>query len=107
VPLLIRLPDFPFTLYFWQTCLLMGGCISGKRVYPTQLVAEDVLIEAWTKFEYTANNGPVAVYQCEDCGQFHLTSRGPMNERLAKALADGKIQRLKEADRWLNKLKRK
>jgi hypothetical protein len=30
-----------------------------------------------------------------------------MNEKLSKALAEGKIQRQKEADRWLNKWKRK
>jgi hypothetical protein len=85
----------------------MDRCVSGKRMYASQQVAEDVLVEAWTRFEYTANNGPVAVYQCDDCGQFHLTSKGPMNERLARALADGNIQRQKEADRWLNKLKRR
>jgi hypothetical protein len=85
----------------------MDRCISGKRMYSSQQVAEDVLIESWTRFDYTSGNGPVSVYQCEDCGQFHLTSKGPMNERLAKALSDGKIQRQKEADRWLDKLKRR
>ncbi|MEX2231861.1 MAG: hypothetical protein WD824_06860 [Cyclobacteriaceae bacterium] len=85
----------------------MDRCSSGKRMYSSQQVAEDVLIESWTRFDYTANNGPVSVYQCEDCGQFHLTSKGSMNERLSKALAEGGIRRQKEANRWLDKLKRK
>ena len=85
----------------------MDHCVSGKRMYSSQEVAEDVLIEAWTRFDYSGGNGPVAVYQCEDCGHFHLTSRGPMNHRLSKALAEGKIDRQKEADRWLNRIKRR
>lgn len=86
---------------------LMDRCSSGKRMYATQDIAEDVLIETWTRFDFTPQNGPLAVYLCDDCGQYHLTSRGPMNERLSKALADGKIQRQKEADRWLDKWKRR
>jgi hypothetical protein len=85
----------------------MDRCISGKRIYSSKEVAEDVLVEAWTRFDYSAGNGPVAVYQCEDCGYFHLTSKGPMNERLSRALTDGKIRRQKEADKWLDRLKRR
>ena len=85
--------------------MAMDHCVSGKRMYSSQEVAEDVLIEAWTRFDYSAGSGPLAVYQCEDCGRFHLTSRGPMNARLSKALSEGKIDRQKEADRWLNKIK--
>lgn len=83
----------------------MSRCVSGKRMYESKQVAEDVLIEAWTRHDYTAGNGPVAVYQCEDCGNFHLTSKGPMNEALSAAIADGRIQRQKEANRWLDKFK--
>ena len=83
------------------------ACVSGKKMYASREVAEDVLIETRTRFEYGPHSGPVAVYQCEDCGEFHLTSRGPMNEKLAKALAEGKIDRQKEVDRWLDKLKKR
>lgn len=76
-------------------------------MYSTRELAEDALIETQTRFEYKGNNGPIAVYQCDDCGQFHFTSKGPMNERLARALADGAIARQKEANRWLEKLKKK
>ena len=76
-------------------------------MYSSQEVAEDVLIEAWTRFDYSPGKGPVAVYQCEDCGHFHLTSKGTMNQRLSRALEEGRIQRQKEADRWMDKLRRK
>ena len=85
----------------------MSRCISGKRVYASQEIAEDVLIEAWTRYEYNNNTGTISVYKCDDCGNYHLTSRGPMNERLAKALADGKIRQQKEARRWEDRFRKK
>ena len=85
----------------------MTKCVSGKRVYGSQELAENALIEAWTRFDFAADNGPVAVYRCDDCGEYHLTSRAPMNPRLSQAIAEGKIRRQKEADRWMDKFKRK
>lgn len=85
----------------------MEKCVSGKRIYPTREVAEDVLIESWTRYDYSTGNGPVSVYQCEDCGRFHLTSKGPMNERLSEAIRQGSVARQKEANRWEHKLKRR
>ena len=85
----------------------MERCITGKRVYPTEQIAEEVLIEAWTRYDYKRNEGPVAVYQCDDCGRYHLTSKGPMNEKLASALAEGKIKKQKEARRWEEKFRRR
>ena len=70
-------------------------------------MAEDALIEARAKYNYAPGSGPIAVYQCEDCGFYHLTSKGKMNETLSKQLATGKIDLQKEANRWLDKLKHK
>jgi hypothetical protein len=85
----------------------MDRCVSGKRIYPSQEIAEEVLIETWTRFDFNEGNGPVSVYCCDDCGRYHLTSKGPMNERLARAIADGVIKRKKEANRWSEKFRRR
>ncbi len=85
----------------------MKNCITGKRSFESREVAEDVLIELWGKNDYTPGQGPVSVYQCDDCGYFHLTSSGPMNERLSDSLKDGTITRLREANKWIEKWKRK
>lgn len=85
----------------------MANCVTGKKMYPTREIAEDVLIEARTQYDYADGSGPVAVYQCDDCGQFHLTSKGVMNEKLTQYLKEGKIQRQKEANRWLEKFKKR
>jgi hypothetical protein len=83
----------------------MIKCSSGKKVYASQELAEEALLEAWTRYNLKPENGPVAVYKCEDCGYYHLTSKGPMSSNLAQHLADGKIQRQQEANYWQEKLK--
>ena len=82
-------------------------CASNKKVFQTAEIAEDALIEAHKQFEYSNGNGPVGVYRCEDCGYYHLTSKGPTNERLVILLKDGKVNRHREANQWLDRIKRK
>lgn len=85
----------------------MIKCVTHKKVYLTETLAEEALIGARTAYNYTRDNGPVAVYRCDDCGYYHLTSRGPMNLKLEQLIKGGTIDRQKEADAWLNKLKHK
>jgi hypothetical protein len=80
-------------------------CPTGKRLYASESLAIDALIEAHIQFEFRPGKGPVTVYQCEECGQYHLTSKGKINDRLEKMLADGTIAKLKEANRWHSKFR--
>jgi len=83
----------------------MKKCLTGKRLYQSEQLAEDALIEAHIHFDYRLGGGPVAVYRCEECGDYHLTSRGPMNTRLSQLHANGTIQKQKEAAQWQSKFK--
>lgn len=85
----------------------MRKCVTQKRIYDSYDSGVSALIDAQTRFDYAKGQGPVAVYQCEECGYYHLTSQGKMNDTLEQYLADGKIKLQKEADRWLDKLNRK
>lgn len=82
-------------------------CISGKRVFPTRELAEGALIEAHIRYTYNQGAGPMSVYQCEDCGRYHLTSSGPMNPRLAELFANGKIRAERDANQWMGRIKNK
>ena len=84
----------------------MIKCASNKKVYATKELAEEALIEAHSQFDYKGK-GPIAVYQCDDCCYFHLTSKGSVNQKLAELLKGDKIQRTREANQWLHKIKRK
>ena len=83
------------------------SCPTGKIVYASVSIAEDVLIELWSKNEYNPASAPIAIYQCDDCGFYHLTSKTPMNAKLSAAIADGSIKRQREANRWENKFKKR
>ena len=85
----------------------MTACVTGKQMYSSKEIAEDVLIDAWTRYNYPRGRGPVAVYLCEDCKHYHLTSSGEMNPKLAQHLKDGKIQLRQEANKWLSKFKKR
>lgn len=85
----------------------MIRCTSNKKPYPTKEVAEDALIQAHTNFEYKSGSGPIAVYVCDDCGNYHLTSQGAMNEKLERLMKAGEIKRQKEANQWLYKIKKR
>jgi hypothetical protein len=67
----------------------------------------EALIQAHTQFNYGKSSGPVAVYKCEDCGNYHLTSKGPVNATLASYLKEGKIDKALEAEKWAKKFKGK
>jgi hypothetical protein len=85
----------------------MAGCITRKKMYATAELAEDVLIDAWSRYDYPTGEGPVAIYKCDDCGEYHLTSSGEMNPKLALYLKEGKIQLQKEANHWLRRIKKR
>lgn len=75
----------------------MKSCSSGKISYASQSLAEDALLDAWARNHYKTGQGPVNVYACEDCGNFHFTSKGKINERLNEALVTGQIERSRQA----------
>jgi hypothetical protein len=84
----------------------MINCVSNKKVYPNQELAEEALIQAHIQFDFSKGGGPVAIYRCEDCGYYHLTSKGAMNDKLMNEIKNGKIKLEKEANKWLHKFKR-
>ncbi len=83
----------------------MIKCPTAKRVYLSQDLAEDALIDAHHRNQYVGT-GPVAVYKCQDCGHYHFTSKGKVNEKLAQLIASGKIKLQQEANQWAAKLKK-
>jgi hypothetical protein len=87
------------------TQTVMAGCSSGKRSYLSEAIAVEALIEAHVQFDYGKRSGPIAVYQCDECGQFHLTSTGAINKKLEQFLTDGTLQKLRTANKWSGKWK--
>jgi hypothetical protein len=85
----------------------MISCVTHKKLFLTREQAEHALLDARVRYSYSQGNGPVAIYQCDDCGYYHLTSKGPVNDTLRAQLDSGKIDREKEAAHWTSKLKKR
>jgi len=83
----------------------MLTCRTGKRVYQTENHAEEALIDAHSRNRYSGT-GPISIYQCEECGYYHFTSKPPMNKRLAEAIASGKIKLQQQANDWNRRWKK-
>lgn len=73
-----------------------------KRAYETRDLAVEALLGARIRFH---GNTATGVYQCEDCGYWHLTSHGNIDPELDHALKNGSIDRLREAEYWERKLR--
>ena len=69
-------------------------------MYPTESIAEEALISAWITYQYTHGNGPIGVYLCEDCGSYHLTSKGTINNKLQEAIVVRENPK-KQGDKYL------
>lgn len=82
-------------------------CSSGKKVFLSLNLGEEALLSAHVQFNFGQGKGPVAVYQCDECGQFHLTSRGNMSVRLKDFLSSADYKRQRQAAEWTDKLKHK
>lgn len=82
-----------------------GSCPSGKRGFLSEAVAEEALLETRRRHG-DDRQGPVGFYRCDDCGQYHLTSKGTMNARLAQYIREGKLKLNQEAERWKSKFGR-
>ena len=85
----------------------MIRCPTRKVTYASSSLAEDALIDAWIRNNHKVGSGPVNVYVCEDCGNFHFTSKGAMSNRLKTELDSGSITRSQRAFELEAKLRRR
>ena len=76
-------------------------CQTGKNSYSTKVLAETALIDIHIHRNFTPDQGPQNVYQCEFCGAWHFTSKSPeRNERLQEMIDSGEMRRLQLARQW-------
>ena len=76
-------------------------CSSGKYQYMSQDLAETALIDQHIYKGFLPHEGPQNVYECQNCGYWHLTSKAPeQNPRLTEMIDSGEMKRKQEASKW-------
>lgn len=83
----------------------MESCPSGKRLYADKQLAEEALIQHHIRNNYRAGEGPVNVYQCPMCGNWHFTSKGEMSELFEDEETRRFIERERRSFEWEQKLR--
>ncbi|MEM6812877.1 MAG: hypothetical protein AAF600_00625 [Bacteroidota bacterium] len=80
-------------------------CVSGKRIYETVEIAEEALIQHHIVNEYKTGEGPINVYKCHDCGNWHFTSKGEPNSIFDNKEMILRIKNERRANYWERHLK--
>lgn len=83
----------------------LNKCISGKRSFENEAIAVEGLIQHHVINDYPAGQGPINVYQCEHCGMWHFTSKGPKNAVFDEPEIADRIKKERRANYWERKLK--
>lgn len=77
----------------------MASC--GKRHYDSEDLALHALYETKVRFPDTT---VCNIYQCLDCGEWHLTSKGNLHPFIKEATDNGQLQKDRRAFEWQKKL---
>ena len=80
-------------------------CVSGKVVHYSEQSALEALVQNHIRFYHNDNAGPVNVYECRDCGYFHLTSSGSKHPLLDDPEVKKRIKLEKQSLHWESKLR--
>ena len=81
------------------------NCVTGKRSFYNRELAEEALLQNWSRNYHSQGNGPINVYQCEHCGNYHFTSKGEINQILTTEDNKKRINLSREANYWEDKFK--
>lgn len=84
---------------------MSAPCVTGKVIYESEYDAEEALLSAWIRNDYRKGSGPKSIYQCLDCGRFHFTSQGVMNDFLREKIESGYVATQKRAREWEDRLR--
>ncbi|MEO9868856.1 hypothetical protein [Ekhidna sp.] len=82
-----------------------SNCVSGKVRFELKELAEESLIQHHIRNNYQRGQGPLNVYQCLDCGNWHFTSKGDSHEMFEDPEVIRKINHERRGLEWEQRLK--
>lgn len=80
------------------------SCVTGKNQYQSKELAKDALIENRIRNNHRDGSGPINVYQCLDCQEWHFTSSGEEAEFLRDSKIIERINRGRQLLKWSDSL---
>jgi len=80
-------------------------CLSGKISFVSRELAEEALIQNHIRNNHRKGAGPQNIYECEDCGEWHFTSRPPAIPLLSDKNILKRMQDERRSMDWERKIK--
>ncbi|MEP5103839.1 MAG: hypothetical protein ABJQ84_04430 [Ekhidna sp.] len=84
---------------------MKNSCVTGKRCFSDEALAVEALIQHHIINDYKGGQGPINVYQCIDCGNWHFTSKGPRNAFFEDDSVIKRIENERRGLSWERKLR--
>lgn len=81
------------------------GCPSGKSSFQSEEIALEALVQNHIRFQHRKGAGPQSVYQCDECDNWHFTSRLPSHPTLLDSETQRRIANESRAQNWEHKLR--
>ena len=75
-------------------------CVTGKVCYEEEEIAKEALISSHVRNAHRPGSGPINIYECDDCEQWHLTSKGATANFLLDAGVKARIEKEKRLRKW-------
>lgn len=83
------------------------NCTTGKRIFYSKELAEEALIANHQRFHHREGQGPINVYECHECGNWHFTSKGDINDLLKDPAIKSEINQQRQAMDWEKRFKKR
>jgi len=80
-------------------------CTSGKRCFEEEFLALEALIQNHIINDYPDGDGPLNIYKCTECANWHFTSKGLPHDVLTDPEMIARIMKEKRANYWERKLR--
>ena len=79
--------------------------VTKKVSYETELLALKALIQNHIKNFHRQGDGPINIYQCDHCNNWHFTSRGNKHSDLDSPEMTKEIKKEQLGDYWERRLR--
>lgn len=76
------------------------NCVTGKTCYATEELAKEALIQNHIRNGHRTGSGPINYYKCNDCGNWHFTSKGNPHPMFSDAQTMNKIKKERLVQSW-------
>jgi hypothetical protein len=75
-------------------------CISGKNQFESEDLAKEALIQNRIYHNHREGSGPINIYECPDCNEWHFTSKGETAKFLQQQEVKERIEKEKKLNEW-------